>query len=251
MLQHPEPHHIPQVKTLWKAAFGDSDAFLDAFFACAFAFDRCLCVMEGDTPIAAAYWLPGTCREDPVAYLYAIATAETHRNQGHFHRLMKAVHEILKIQGYAGSLLVPAQESLFGLYGSLGYVPCCPMEELRAEAGEKAVALTVCTAEAYRRHRAPMAPEGEFAPGEEVWRLLEKDGFFAIGETFCLCGILEGETLYAQEFLGDRTAVPGILKALNVPKGVCKTPGTRLPRAMFLPLKAGTAAPQYLGFPLE
>lgn len=251
MLQHPQPHHIPQLKTLWKSAFGDSDAFLDAFFDCAFAFDRCLCLTEGDTPIAAAYWLPGTCAEAPVAYLYAITTAQTHRNQGHFHRLMKAVHETLKIQGYAGSLLVPAQESLFGLYGSLGYAPCCPMEVLRAEAGEKPVALTVCTAEAYRSCRAPMAPEGEFAPGEEMWRLLEKDCFFAIGRNFCLCGILEGDTLYAQEFLGDRAVLPGILKALNVSKGVCKTPGTKLPRAMFFPLQEGAAAPNYLGFPLE
>ena len=37
IIKPPSKEEIPQLRTLWQEAFGDSDAFLDIFFSNAFA----------------------------------------------------------------------------------------------------------------------------------------------------------------------------------------------------------------------
>jgi len=48
LTDHPASHHIPQLRQLWKTAFGDTDAFLDSFFRTAFSPVRCRCILEED-----------------------------------------------------------------------------------------------------------------------------------------------------------------------------------------------------------
>ena len=56
IIDHPTTTQIPQLRSLWKEAFGDSDAFLDIFFQRAFSPQRCCCVTQGDAVVAALYW---------------------------------------------------------------------------------------------------------------------------------------------------------------------------------------------------
>ena len=45
IIKSPETRHIPQLRQLWKEAFGDTDDFLDVFFSVAFAPERSRCVI--------------------------------------------------------------------------------------------------------------------------------------------------------------------------------------------------------------
>ena len=46
-IDHPDLGQIPELRQLWKEAFGDSDAFLDAFFMVAFSqIDACVPAMR-------------------------------------------------------------------------------------------------------------------------------------------------------------------------------------------------------------
>ena len=49
----PRKGQIPALRALWREAFGDSDAFLDTFFATGFSPDRCRCIVEGGEAQAA------------------------------------------------------------------------------------------------------------------------------------------------------------------------------------------------------
>ena len=57
IIKQPGKENIPQLRKLWKEAFGDTDAFLDLFFGTAFSKERSLCAVDGDSVAAALYWL--------------------------------------------------------------------------------------------------------------------------------------------------------------------------------------------------
>jgi hypothetical protein len=56
-IEYPREDQIPELRKLWKAAFGDTEAFLDQFFGTAFSLDRCRCIGTGEQIVAALYWL--------------------------------------------------------------------------------------------------------------------------------------------------------------------------------------------------
>ena len=119
--EHPGSSHIPQLVKLWKEAFGDSDLFLDAFFAHGFSPRRCRCVTENGAVLAALYWFETTCGESRFAYLYAVATAASHRGKGLFSTLLADTKEVLKETGFDGILLVPENEALGRMYEKFGF----------------------------------------------------------------------------------------------------------------------------------
>ena len=73
-ITEPQPCRMPGLRALWKAAFGDSDDFLDMFYTTAYAPHRCRCMVDGDRVAAALYWFDCTCEGQKLAYLYAVAT---------------------------------------------------------------------------------------------------------------------------------------------------------------------------------
>ena len=97
----PRQEQIGQLRLLWKEAFGDTDAFLDSFFAIAFACDRCRCVTEDSRVTAALYWFDCSCGGKKMAYLYAVATAKDRRGSGLCRALLEDTHAHLKKKGYA------------------------------------------------------------------------------------------------------------------------------------------------------
>ena len=119
--EHPKMAYLPGLKALWQEAFGDEEAFIDSFFSSGFSSERCLCILKNDTVAAAVYWFDCQWGTEKVAYLYAVATAKTHRGQGLCHALLEQLHWLLQQQGYAGSLLVPGEPSLEQFYRNMGY----------------------------------------------------------------------------------------------------------------------------------
>ena len=111
-VEYPSPEQVRGLRCLWKEAFGDSDVFLDSFFETAFSPRRCRCVTENGAVLAALYWFEVTCAGQKLAYLYAVATAKSHRGRGLFSALLRDTKQVLKEEGFRGILLVPETEAL-------------------------------------------------------------------------------------------------------------------------------------------
>ncbi len=123
------PDETPDLWALWQEAFGDTDAFLETFWATAYDPARCRYLKVDGRVAAALCWFDCECRGEKWAYVYGVATAKAHRGKGLSHRLLAETQEHLADRGYAGVLLVPGSESLFRFYEGQGYAACSWVRE--------------------------------------------------------------------------------------------------------------------------
>lgn len=242
---------ISALRQIWQASFGDGDGFLDAFFATGFSEDRYHCIREEGKPVSAIYWFDCFLDGQKLAYLYAVATRPDCRGRGLAHRLMTEAHEILTEKGYTGAVLVPGEESLFSYYEKLGYRTVSSVNEFSGTWGEKPAVLREIDASEYARLRRQYLPVGGVVQEGVTLDFLQTQVRFFAGDDFLLVAAQEGDTLLAQELLGDADAVPGILRALGLPTGRFRTPGRGKNFAMLLPLRENCPVPVYFGLALD
>ncbi len=241
-IDYPAEQQLPQLRALWREAFADEDAFVDAFFGTAFASDRCRCISEHGQITAKLYCLDCKLDEKPLAYLYAIATAKKYQNQGLCKMLMANTREHLTALGYAGALLVPGDEDLARMYRAMGFTTCTYVREFSCKAGNLPATLRKLTAAQYAQLRKAYLPQGGILQEGENLAFLEAISGLYAGEDF----------LYAEnaELLGNADAAPGILAALGKDRGNFRTPGKDKPFAMFLPLSL-MEMPKYFGLAFD
>ena len=250
-IEHPAPSRIPQLRKLWKEAFGDSDDFLDRFFQYGFASERCRCMVEADAVVSVLYWFEGSCEGHRVAYLYAVATAASHRGRGLFTALLEDVRQLLTREGFHGILLVPETEGLCRMYQKLGFSPCTAVDCHKVFPAGKPAALQEISGETYMQLRRGFLPEGAFDPGREMLSFLACLYRFYRGEGWLAAGQIHEGTLYCQEFLGDGRAMSGFVRALDAAAGEFRTPGRERPLAWFLPLRERCGGPAYFAFAMD
>ena len=243
--------HILALRQLWQDAFGDSDAFLDAFFATGFSPDRCHFLLEEDTPVSALYWFDCTLQGRKLAYLYAVATAERHRGKGLAGRLLEETHNILRSRGYSGALLVPGAPGLFDFYRKLGYATVGKIAEFSCPAGDAPIPLRQIDAAEYAHLRKELLPRGGVIQADTSLSFLESYCALYAGEDFLLAGECVDDNLIVQELLGNAAAAPGITRALNCGNGNFRIPGAHRDFAMFLPLADNCPTPAYFGLALD
>lgn len=250
-IDFPCPDQIPQLRALWKKAFGDEDEFLDKFFTLAYAPDRCRCVTENGEVAAMLYWFEDSCRGQIFAYVYAVATDPEYRGRGLCRELMEDTARLLKEQGYAGILLNPASESLARMYEKMGYEPCTTISEFRCVTGEESAPLRQVERNEFARLRREMLPENSVLQEKEDLTLLASFARFYAGADFLAAVTSDGEELRCHELLGNLSAAPGILKSLGMKTGIFRTPGTEKKYVFWLPLTENRIRPNYFGFVLD
>ncbi len=239
---HPNLTQIPALRCLWQEAFGDDDAFLDSFFSTAFRQDCCLCVADGAEILCAVYWLDAELEAGKGVYLYALATAKTHRGRGLAHDLLEQTHALLRQRGYVAAILVPG-EGLQAFYSALGYRFFGGIRELTAAAQKPAAPLRKISASEYEALRKSYLPAGGVI--QNNLEFLERCASLYAGEDF----ILAADGANGLELLGNAARAPHILEALGAKQGCFRTPGDT-PFAMWLPLEA-CKAPTYFGLAFD
>lgn len=250
-IDFPAPHHMAQQRALWQTAFGDPGWFLDSFFRTAYSPDRCRCILMDDEISAILYWIDCTLEDEKLAYIYAVVTHPAHRGKGLCRMLMEDTHSLLSAQGYAGALLVPQKEPLRKMYGGMGYENAGSLTCFSAEAGDSPIPLRTVGPAEFAALRKKMLPRGSvIQEGEGLAFLAEQLQFYA-GDDLLLAAYAENNALTVMELLGNPSAAPGILKALDYPQGNFRTPGGNIPFAMFHPLKENAIAPSYFGFAFD
>lgn len=251
-ISNPLTEQFSELRPLWKEAFGDSDDFLDTFEKTAFSKNRCLYVTIKDEIAAALYWFDCQYQEKPVAYLYAIATAEKFRGQGICHKLMEYTHDLLHKQHYAGALLVPGSQELFRFYEDMGYQTCSYIREFSCISASDSVPITPIDKAEYAKLRQQFLPEYGVMQENENLDFLETQANFYAGEDFLLTLCKDENKFQGIELLGNETAASGILTALGYQNGTFRTPGTEKPFAMYLPLvESNLSAPSYFGLAFD
>lgn len=227
----PRPDHLPQLRDLWKEAFGDSDNFLDGFFATGFSPERCRVLDWNGRCAAALYWFDCSFRGEKLAYIYAVATLKDFQGKGFCRQLMADTHRHLKKAGYRGAMLVPGSKALFSLYEKLGYRPCCPAREHHFQAAGVALPLKAVSPEQYALLRKAMLPhDGVEQTGLEYLATFTR---LYVGEGCLFSVAQEGCTAWFQEFLGDTEKLPRILRTLGAEEGQVLLPGGEESRAMY------------------
>lgn len=239
---------ITRLKDLWQQAFGDSRESVNAFFATAYAPERSAVISLDNQPAAALYWMDYTWRSKKLAYLYAVATEESYRGQGYGKKLMEKTHKLLKEQGYAGAVLVPAEEKLVRWYEKQGYQTFYYAKKQIVAAGVD-TQVTEISAEQYdalRREMKPDAPQ----PGKAVYDYFATYGSFYQAQECIFAASRQEDKVYFQEFLGDMQKLPDILGGLNAQSGVVCLPDEDTTFAMYYPLTE-TKMPDYFSFALD
>lgn len=247
----PDETRIPGLRRLWKAAFGDTDDFLDRFFAAAYAPDRCRCVIENGKPAAALYWFDCRLEGARLAYLYAVATDPACRGRGLCRELMADTMERLKAAGYRGAVLVPQEPWLIEMYKGMGFAPCTGVSEFHVMAANAPIpARQIDGAEFARLRRKLLPPGGVIQEGENL-RFLETQAVFYAGEDWLAAAAETEGMLWCPEFLGDPTLAPGLTRALGYREGSFRMAGAERPFAMFRPLAVDCPRPAYFGFAFD
>lgn len=249
--EQPGKDRIRQLVQLWKEAFGEYDGFWELFLETGFLSDHCRCITENGQAIAGLYWFDCSCSSDKIAYVYAVVTDSRQRGRGLCRKLMADVHKLLKDQGYASVMLVPADEGLREMYRKMGYEDCTAVSKLSCEAGDQAAEIRIVELEEYAALRRKLLPEGSvLQEGIQLPFLAAQAQLFA-GSDFLLAAWLEGETLHGMELLGNPEAAPGIVKALGCTGGTFQIPGKKTPFAMICKLTETAVSPAYLGFSFD
>ena len=248
----PSPDRIPQLRALWREAFGDTDEFLDIFFTTAFSPQRCRSIIEGERVVAALYIFDCEYESGRIAYIYAVATAASHRGRGLCRTLMDETHCQLKDLGYAGCILVPGSEALFELYRKMGYNVCSRINSLEVNAESYPINIRAISTEEYAALRRRYIPHGGVIQEKENLRLLKAQASFYAGDDFVLAIQNRKDTLYSPEMLGNIDRAPAIVHALGCSKGKFRVPGEQKPFAMYLPLcDQDVDAPSYFGLAFD
>ena len=245
---YPAPEQIPALRSLWKTAFGDGDAFLDLFFSSAYTPRRCRCAVEDDRVAAALYWFDVSWNDCRCAYIYAVATDPRYRGRGICRKLMADTAALLKGNGYQGILLVPQEEGLFSMYAKMGYLPGSSLDEFHCAASEHTVPIREITAAEYAAHRRISLPPGGVIQEGENLTFLAGIARFYRGDGFLAAVSREEAHLRILEYLGDPDQIAPLVAALGRREATVRTPGNSKAFSMYLPLTPDCPKPEYFAF---
>lgn len=250
-IDFPKIPQIPQLRQLWQQAFGDSNAFLDDFFATGFSPNRCRCITHNKNIIAALYWFDGAYTGGKIAYLYAVATHQKYRHQGFCRILMEDTHRLLTSFGYAAAVLVPGNNELFTFYEKMGYRPFGGIRKFSCTSSAQDIPLRQISLAEYIESRRQYLPTGGVLQEDAALIFLETQATFYAGEDFLFVASQNGSALYTPELLGNPDVAPHILHTFGAAEGLFRTPGTD-PFAMYLPLtNPAPPPPSYFGLALD
>lgn len=125
MIRFADENTKPLVKSMWKTVFDDKDEYIDLIFSRKYRHENTLVYFDGDIAAASLQMFPYIIRfygEDiPFYYLAGLCTLPRYRKRGYMGKLILESFAVMRQRGIALSILVPAEEGLFGYYEKYGY----------------------------------------------------------------------------------------------------------------------------------
>ena len=230
----------PRLKALWKACFGDEDAYIDRFFQKCCRPGQALVLEAGGT----VWSMLLVFRQEltgpdgtvlPFWYVYAFCTHPEAQGRGYGRRLLAWTEARAREEGARGVAMVPGEQSLFDFYAALGYEPIFSVRQARAKREPECpvYAVTPLALEDYQRLRADWLrcdhwvryPEHS-ARWQEQLCADSGGGLYQIEGAGIAAVERSGGTVLVKELLTDapRAAVQSLLAALEAGQAVVRAP---------------------------
>jgi len=125
MISYGKSEYIPELKIMWHKIFGDSESYLNSFFGKVYKDENTLVDIENGNVVSVLFMIPykfiANGKETKIVYLYALATEPEYRGRKIMSKLIQKSLDICTKRGYALSVLIPADDSLFEYYRQFGY----------------------------------------------------------------------------------------------------------------------------------
>ncbi|MCI8649079.1 MAG: GNAT family N-acetyltransferase [Anaerotruncus sp.] len=125
MIQFAEESMRGTLRALWQECFGDSNEYVDLYFAQHEISRHTMVFIDGENPVSMLSLLPMTVVTRagilPARYIYAVATKQSYRGRGISTKMLKAAHKHMKSIGVKLSVLVPANGPLYNFYARRGF----------------------------------------------------------------------------------------------------------------------------------
>lgn len=118
-----------ECKALWQEAFGDDEAFVDAFLVNRYSRRNLLTVRADGRLAAMLHLVPFESELGRTTYVYGVATAAEFRRRGYASQLMEEAMRRIGERGDDAALLIPApgQEHLRSFYARFGFAGDVPV----------------------------------------------------------------------------------------------------------------------------
>lgn len=232
MLVTADKKMVPELKSLWKTAFGDSDGYIANFFENAYVPERTMVAVKEGRVAGAAYLFPCEIGGKRASYLYAGAVFPEFRRQGIYEKMMHAWADWC-IERDIIPFLKPADDKLWDYYERIGFSEFIGGKRISIEnGGQDKCAISKIDADEFVRlrdeqyikwqHMDYILKENEICGGDCVMVECEK-GKFAM-----VYAVVE-EVLYVRGFAGDievlRSCAVDLMHRLNAKRISAVTAG--------------------------
>lgn len=248
------PQDWPACKALWRAAFGDDDAYIDNFRENYYRPERVVILKDENGIQSMLALLPMELRwadggKTRAAYLYALATHPDARGQGYATFLMRYADFYLGEQAIPFLSTVPAEEPLQAFFAAAAdFQRCHPIDEAELPTPvPAAIPAAPVSGEEYHalreellRDTAHAIYDVEYLDYQRKVSALFGGGLYRIETSAgpaCAAAELHGDLLDVRELLspvdGQREALAALAAALPAPRcrvrcpaDTCTLPGT-------------------------
>ena len=201
--EEPDVTMLPQLRNLWKEAFGDNDTFLDCFYGTAFDKSHCrIAIVKEPNPnpinshatistsckahdvdnlASVLYWFDCAVSNQRIAYVYAVATDKQFRGNGACHLLLEDTHKHLKSLGYSSVVLVPGNEALVHFYEGAEYELCTKRSRIECTGIDMGIEVQEIEKEEYATLRREFLPVNAVIQENENLDFLATQAKFYVG----------------------------------------------------------------------
>lgn len=126
MIQFANKETRPFVRSMWKTVFEDKDEYIELIFSTKYSDENTLIYFEKNEIVASLQMYPYKMRffgeTIDIYYLAGLCTLPEYRNKGYMGKLIIRAFEVMLERKIPLSILVPAEDWLFGYYEKYGYV---------------------------------------------------------------------------------------------------------------------------------
>lgn len=125
MIQFANKNTALEVRSMWKICFEDTDEYMDLYFSRQYRNENTLIYWVDNKAVASLQMIPYSIRfygeVVPFYYLAGLCTLSEYRNKGYMGKLIRESFLIMKERNIPLSILVPAEDWLFGYYEKYGF----------------------------------------------------------------------------------------------------------------------------------
>lgn len=125
MIQFASKNTTAEVRSMWKTCFGDTDRYMDLYFARQYREENTLIYSVDNKAVASLQMLPYSIRlygeTVPFYYLAGLCTLPEYRGKGYMGQLIQRSLEVMRERNIFLAVLVPAEKWLFGYYEKFGF----------------------------------------------------------------------------------------------------------------------------------